>query len=174
MPQHLQGEWREWTNHLPAPPSWEGLHALHPLRSHNDWGTNDARQDERNVLDGIDLHSSCVWIQTEVVREVEAKETAQVEHLKGETLSRFREETAKDVIVTCLHYTLYYMYNGCVSLRVHEDARRVVRGVWLQREPPTHYRDVECIYTTHIIFQNIQWFSSIQWWRAMYVHKHTW
>ena len=30
---------------------------------------------------------------------------------------------------------------------MHEDARRVVRGVWLQREPPTYYRDVECIYT---------------------------
>ena len=40
-------------------------------KSHNEW----------YVLDGIDLHSSCIWIQTEVVREVEAKETAQVEHL---------------------------------------------------------------------------------------------
>ena len=25
---------------------------------------------------------------------------------------RFGEETAKDIIVTCLHYTLYYTYNG--------------------------------------------------------------
>ena len=40
-------------------------------KSHNEW----------YVLDGIDLHSSCIWIQTEVVREVEAKETAKVEHL---------------------------------------------------------------------------------------------
>ena len=67
-----------------------------------------------------------------------------------------------------LYIVLYVQWS--VSLRVHEDARRVVRGVWLQREPPTHYRDVECIYTTHIIFQNIQWLSSIQWWRAAQAH----
>ena len=36
---------------------------------------------EGDVLDGIDLQSNCIWIQTEVVREVEAKETAEGEHL---------------------------------------------------------------------------------------------
>ena len=67
-----------------------------------------------------------------------------------------------------LYIVLYVQW--CASLRMHEDARRIVRGVLLQREQPTHYRDVECIYTTHIIFQNIQWFSSIQWWRAAQAH----
>ena len=56
-----------------------------------------------------------------------------------------------------LYIVLYVQWS--VSLRVHEDARRVVRGVWLQREPPTHYRDVECIYTARIVVQ--QYFYTV-------------
>ena len=48
---------------------------------HSKYCAHNKSHNEGDVLDGIDLHSSCVWIQTEVVREVEAKETAQVEHL---------------------------------------------------------------------------------------------
>ena len=48
---------------------------------HSKYCTDNKSHNEWYVLDGIDLHSSCIWIQTEVVREVEAKETAQVEHL---------------------------------------------------------------------------------------------
>ena len=48
---------------------------------HSEYHANNKSHNEWYVLDGIDLHSSCIWIQTEVVREVEAKETAQVEHL---------------------------------------------------------------------------------------------
>ena len=59
-------------------------------KSHNEGG----------VLDGIDLHSSCVWIQTEVVREVEAKETAQAEHLCNINIAANHAHTiAKD---TCI------------------------------------------------------------------------
>ena len=48
---------------------------------HSKYCAHNKSHNEGDVLDGIDLHSSCVWIQTEVIREVEAKETAQVEHL---------------------------------------------------------------------------------------------
>ena len=50
-------------------------------RQHSKCCAHSESHNEGDVLDGIDLHSSCIWIQTEVVREVEAKETAQVEHL---------------------------------------------------------------------------------------------
>ena len=51
-------------------------------RQHSKHCAHNKSHNEGDVLDGIDLHSSCVWIQTEVIREVEAKETAQVEHLQ--------------------------------------------------------------------------------------------
>ena len=57
-----------------AIPCQHSKHCAHN-KSHN----------EGDVLDGIDLHSSCVWIQTEVVREVETNETTQVEHLCKKT-----------------------------------------------------------------------------------------
>ena len=56
-----------------------------------------------------------------------------------------------------LYIVLYVQW--CASLRMHEDARRVVRGVWLQREQPTYYRDVECIYTARIVVQ--QYFYTV-------------
>ena len=48
---------------------------------YSEYCAHNKSHNEGDVLDGMDLHSSCVWIQTEVVREVEAEETAQVEHL---------------------------------------------------------------------------------------------
>ena len=49
---------------------------------HSKYCAHNKSHNEGYVFDGIDLHSSSVWIQTEVIREVEAKQTAQVEHLR--------------------------------------------------------------------------------------------
>ena len=47
---------------------------------------------------------------------------------------------------------------------MHEDARRVVRGVWLQREQPTYYRDVECICIQHtyVLYINMHFYTLVE------------
>ena len=93
-------------------------------RQHSKCCAHGESHNEGDVLDGIDLHSSCVWIQTEVVREVEAKETAQGEHLhrlKGNSIIRMYVVLSSSMTDIPHNSLMEYVYTSLLVYTIHTD-----------------------------------------------------